>query len=70
MNSKLCIGRASTLFLLRWLALLDRRVARRLFTLGALLGLAFIARHNRLVDRLVKSRSQSFMAGTMAGRLD
>ena len=65
MNLKLSIGRASTLFLLFWLAHLDGRVARRLFTLGALLGLAFLARRNRVLDHLVELRSQSFMAGRL-----
>ena len=56
MNSKLSIGRACPLFLLRLLANLDRLVARRLFTLDALLELALFARRDRLVDRLIELR--------------
>ena len=65
MNLKLCIGRARTLFLLRWLAHLDGRIARRLFTLGALLGFALYACRHRLVDRLVKLRSQILLAASL-----
>ena len=61
MNSHLSNSGASALFLLRWRAHLDRRVARHLLTFDALLLFAFFARRDRLVDRLVELRAQKFL---------
>ena len=46
MNSKLIIGRAYPLFLLRLLAHLDRHFARRRFALGLLLRRGLFARRD------------------------